>query len=117
MLAAAVEVMASCGAQRERLVAALGPCISASGYQVGEDVAAALRDRGLGACVQPDGTGRYHADLAAAVARQLLAQGLTAGSVAPPRAWTDGGTTYFSDRAQRPCGRFALVARLARHDS
>jgi len=26
---------------------------------------------------------------------------------------TDGGERFFSDRAQRPCGRFALVARRA----
>jgi hypothetical protein len=24
---------------------------------------------------------------------------------------TDGGEVFFSDRAHRPCGRFALVAR------
>jgi hypothetical protein len=27
------------------------------------------------------------------------------------RQVTDGGAEFFSDRAQRPCGRFALIAK------
>ena len=36
----------------------------------------------------------------------------TAGASTPPDAGADDGGLFFSDRTARPCGRFALVARL-----
>jgi polyphenol oxidase len=110
--AVAVETMAALGARPERCRAAMGPCISARAYQVGEEVAVALRDAGCDASVVPDGEGRYHADLATATRTHLIAAGLRSEHVALPTAWTDDGTVVFSDRAERPCGRFSLAARL-----
>ena len=86
-------------------------------YQVGDDVAGALRDSGGAEFIAPDGTGRYLADLAAMNVAQPELAGIPADKIEGPPAWTDGGSTFFSDRAQRPCGRFALVARLANVDS
>jgi copper oxidase (laccase) domain-containing protein len=48
----------------------------------------------------------------AANRQQLVASGVRSDHIA------DSGTTtsdeaFFSDRVQRPCGRFALLARLA----
>jgi polyphenol oxidase len=109
---AAVEAMTALGAQPARCHAAMGPCISARAYQVGDEVAEALCDAGSAHAVVPDGTGRFLADLAGAQRTQLVAAGLCADHVTPPTSWTDGGKRFFSDRAERPCGRFALTARL-----
>jgi hypothetical protein len=105
--------MAELGAQPARCRAAMGPCISTTGYQVGDDVAAALAAAGCATAVVPDGTGRHLADLADAARTQLVDAGLREERVDLPTSWTDGGTRFFSDRARRPCGRFALAARLA----
>lgn len=113
----AVASMRAAGAVPGRCHAAMGPCISALGYQVGDEVAAALRDAGCGAAIAPDGTGRHLADLAAATRTLLVGAGLADDRISSPPAATDGGVRYFSDRAARPCGRFALVARLVRAGS
>ncbi len=60
---------------------------------------------------RPGGDGRWRVDLMAANQQQLVLAG-----VAPAHIFDCGVTTadddYFSDRAARPCGRFALLARL-----
>jgi polyphenol oxidase len=109
---AAIDAMVSLGAAPSRVSVAMGPCISAATYQVGEEVAIALCDAGLADAVVPDGTGLHLADLSGACRSQLVACGVAAASVTMPFAWTDGGATFYSDRAARPCGRFALAARL-----
>jgi copper oxidase (laccase) domain-containing protein len=113
----AVDAMVALGGRPARIRAAMGPCVSQAAYQVGDDVAAALADAGCGTAVVPDGTGRHLADLAAATRTQLLGAGVRDDAVDLPTSWTDAGTRFFSDRAQRPCGRFALAARLARASS
>ena len=110
---AALDAMRVLGARPERCRAAMGPCISAGAYQVGDDVAEALGEAGCAGAVVPDGTGRHLADLAGATRDHLLAAGVSAEGVDLPTSSTDGGARFFSDRAQRPCGRFALAARLA----
>jgi YfiH family protein len=112
VVASTLAQMAELGAEPQRCVAAMGPCISGTGYQVGEEVAAALHDAGCAAAVRPDGAGRFLADLSVACRLQLAARGVPATSVVLPTAFTDGGRRFFSDRAARPCGRFALAARL-----
>jgi YfiH family protein len=115
--AATVGAIEALGGEPSRCRAVIGPCISGLAYQVGDDVAGALRDSGGAEFIAPDGTGRYLADLAAMNVAQLELAGIPADKIEGPPAWTDGGSTFFSDRAQRPCGRFALVARLANVDS
>lgn len=112
----ALRAMQGCGARPRRVRAFLGPAVHPDRYQVSEDVLRALSaavypealDRSV---ARPDGPGRWLVDLIAANRQQLMAGGVPAGHI------TDsGGTTadegFFSDRAQRPCGRFALLARL-----
>lgn len=113
--AVAVELAVSLGARPDAVTALLGPCISAAAYQVGDDVADAFAAAGCSSCVAPDGTGRHLADLRAANARQLVAAGVHESRVLTTTRSTDGGATLFSDRARRPCGRFALAARLRTH--
>ena len=60
---------------------------------------------------RPDGPGHWLVDLPAVNRQQLLEAGVPAEHIVEQRATTDDDA-YFSDRAQRPCGRFALLARL-----
>ncbi len=96
----------------EGTVAFLGPAVHPARYQVGDEVAEALCPDGPDPDVaRPDGPGHWLVDLDSANRHRLVAAGLD-----PARILSAGGSTadadYFSDRAARPCGRFALLARL-----
>lgn len=112
---AAVEAMAGLGGDPARIVAGIGPAITADRYQVGDEVAAAARDC-FGAHVddvaRPDGTGRWLFDQWAANRRILVDAGVPPRNIEVSPVGTGPGTPFFSDRAQRPCGRFAALARL-----
>jgi YfiH family protein len=112
----ALEAMAVLGAIPERVVAFIGPGVHPAHYQVDQGVYEALAQAAapmpLSAEVaRPDGPGHWLVDLMAANRQQLLQAGVT-----PEHIFDCGVTTsdddYFSDRAARPCGRFALLARL-----
>jgi YfiH family protein len=141
---ATLAAMAGLGARPERVLAGLGPAIAPDRYQVGEDVATEVRryfgpgaeardggggdnpsggpGRDTGAVLRPDGTGRWLLDLWAANRRQLADAGVPDGQIhvaAVPTGPDPGGKDpgrFFSDRTARPCGRFALVARLTHPD-
>jgi YfiH family protein len=87
----------------------LGPCISAEAYQIGPEVAEHFAN--VPGAVTPDAGDRSRLDLRCVAVAQLLALDVVDSHVTVASQSTDGGTTFFSDRAQRPCGRFALVAR------
>ncbi len=87
----------------------LGPCISKDAYQVGPEVAEHFTT--VAGAVTPDTGDRARLDLRLVAVAQLLALGLSEDHVTVATQSTDGGETFFSDRANRPCGRFALVAR------
>jgi polyphenol oxidase len=113
---AALRAMQESGAEAGRIRAFVGPAVHRDRYQVSEEVPQALR-----AVVEPsplhpdvarpDGPGHWLVDLVAANRQQLVA-----GGVQQEQIVACGTTTtdelFFSDRAQRPCGRFALLARL-----
>jgi YfiH family protein len=121
--AAAVDAMTGLGAVPERIVAGIGPAISADRYQVGAEVAQAARDAfgaaaeggtvgdGTEAVIRPDGTGRWLFDLPAANRLVLRESGLREEHIHATQYVTGTGV-FFSDRSARPCGRLALVARL-----
>jgi copper oxidase (laccase) domain-containing protein len=129
---AALHAMQGLGARPGRIQAAIGPAVAADRYQVGPEVAAAA-ERFFGGntsgILRPDGSGRWLFDLPAANRRviresgvpdsQIAGSGLSTASQAAARPGMTGpGMTspgpelFFSDRAARPCGRFAAVARL-----
>jgi copper oxidase (laccase) domain-containing protein len=87
----------------------IGPCISGEAYQVGPEVANYFTT--VPGALVPDGTDRSRLDLRQVAIAQLLDHGVTDDHVVVSRQTTDGGETFFSDRAQRPCGRFGLVAK------
>jgi YfiH family protein len=92
-----------------QVMAFFGPSISAEGYQVGPEVAVHFAH--LPGAVTPDAGDRSRLDISLVATRQLLDGGVPDISVVGCQQVTDGGEVFFSDRAQRPCGRFALVAR------
>jgi YfiH family protein len=111
---AAVEHLVALGASPERLVVGIGPAIQAERYQVGEEVVDAAR-HAFGArlddVVRDDGTGRWQFDLWRANRVVLADAGVLDANVHLAALGTDDGD-FFSDRAERPCGRFAVLARL-----
>ncbi len=129
---AALHAMQALGARPERIRAAIGPAVAADRYQVGPEVAAAA-DRYFGGntagIMRPDDSdsspaGRWLLDLPAANRRviresgvpdsQISGSGLTTASRAASGESRNspGPELFFSDRAARPCGRIAAVARL-----
>jgi polyphenol oxidase len=115
---ATLRALTARGAQPARVRAYLGPAVAPERYQVGPEVVDALAGAVAPAALQaavarPDdgAPGRARVDLVAAVRQQLLAAGVHADHVFESGA-TTADPSFFSDRAARPCGRFALLARL-----
>ncbi len=89
----------------------IGPSISRESYQVGPEVAEAFAH--IDGAVFADGGDRSRLDLRLVATRQLIDAGVAEDRIALSREVTDGGAVFFSDRAQRPCGRFSVVAKRA----
>ncbi|QGG96882.1 peptidoglycan editing factor PgeF [Actinomarinicola tropica] len=113
---AAVEAMRRLGARPSEIRGGIGPAIAPARYQVGPEVAEAARAAFGGDAdrlVEPDGSGRWTFDLWSANRLQLDTAGVPQEQVAVAALDTVDGP-FFSDRAVRPCGRFAALARLRR---
>jgi polyphenol oxidase len=112
----ALRVMQEQGARAGGVHAFLGPAVHRDRYQVSDEVpralAAAVHPADLEPAVtRPDGPGHWLVDLVAANRQQLIAGGVRSERIVDCGA-TTGDEAFFSDRARRPCGRFALLARL-----
>jgi hypothetical protein len=99
------------------LLTGIGPAIGAASYEIGAaeaaQVTAAFGSAGE-RLLRPSRPGHALFDLAGAIRGQLRAAGVPAGNVYDLAVDTRTNTDdFFSDRAARPCGRFAAVARLA----
>jgi polyphenol oxidase len=108
VLAATVARMRSeFGTDAADLVAGVGPCVGYDSYEVGDAEADAL-DAVLPGFTKASRPGHRYLDVGGAVERQLadLGVGTVHRMAVDTRASTD---TFFSDRAQRPCGRFMAV--------
>ena len=128
---AALAAMCSLGTRPRDVIAGIGPSVAAGSYQVGEEVAGAARDafgeEAAGAAQEDSGQqaqallwpaptggpGQWLFDLPAANRHILRAAGVPDGQihVAATPTGPDPGL-FFSHRAERPCGRFAMAARL-----
>lgn len=123
--AAALAEMTALGARPGAVLAGIGPAIAASRYQVGDEVAGQVTGYLGEEVLRPDGTGRWLLDLPGANRLALRRAGVPDAQIHTTHAVT-GGTVaagddpedgmFFSDRTARPCGRLALVARLAGPD-
>jgi polyphenol oxidase len=113
--AAAVTAMAAIGAHPESTLAAIGPAIAPERYEVGDDVVSAAYDAfgdDAGMVITDLPNGRHCFDLWSANRLVLAEAGVSADNILSGEEPTGAGTPYFSDRTQRPCGRFAAIARL-----
>ncbi|MES2754657.1 MAG: peptidoglycan editing factor PgeF [Pseudomonadota bacterium] len=74
---AALDAMEALGAQRERIVAAIGPTIARASFEVGEDLIAHFTDADpANARFLSDGAGQRHFDLEGYVAHRLAVAGV-----------------------------------------
>ena len=114
---AALTAMRSLGASAHSMVAGIGPAISPTAYQVGDQVTTAARQafgQQADGLLKPAGPGRWTFDLWAANRLTLRTAGVPDSQIHLAAAPTGPGPgLFFSHRAEQPCGRFALVARLA----
>jgi polyphenol oxidase len=113
--AAAVAAMRRLGSDPADIVAGVGPAIDPARYQVGPEVQAAVTGAfgdAARSCIRPDTgkDGRWLLDLWAANRIVLRNAGLREENIHVTTISTGG--EFFSDRAERPCGRLALLARL-----
>jgi hypothetical protein len=114
--AAAVTAMQSLGSRPADIIAGIGPAIGPDTYQVGEEAIGEVRrsfgaDAGL--VLRPDGAGKALLDLWAANRLTLREAGVPGQQIHVAAVPTGPGPgRFFSHRAERPCGRFALIARL-----
>ncbi len=117
--AAAVAAMRTLGSRPADVIAGIGPAIPAVRYQVGPDVHQAVTQAfGSALFIRPDAVpDRWRLDLWAANRFVLTEAGVPAPQIHTtdiPTGRTEpaGPGHFFSDRAARPCGRLALIARL-----
>jgi polyphenol oxidase len=116
---AALAAMCSLGTRPPDVIAGIGPSVAAGSYQVGEEVAGAAREafgQQAQALLRPaatGGPGQWLFDLPAANRHVLRTAGVPDGQIHVAATPTGPGPgLFFSHRAERPCGRFALAARL-----
>jgi polyphenol oxidase len=119
VLAAAVRVLRErYGSAPAALRAAVGPGISARHYEVGPDVADALRAsaRDSATCLRRGAGDRWHVDLAGLLRLQLLALGVPNDAIESSAACThEDSVRFFSHRRDgAAAGRHALLAGFAR---
>ena len=113
----AISAMCELGARPARVHTYLGPAVHPDLYQVDDPVRTALADAVAPEMLahgvaRPDGPGHWRVDLVAANRQQLGLAGVSSSAIASSELSTND-EAYFSDRATRPCGRFALLAQLA----
>jgi polyphenol oxidase len=119
--AAAVATMEKLGSRPADIVAGVGPAMDPARYQVGPDVYTAVAEafgHAADSLLRPDPEQDQHwfLDLWAANRLVLTEAGLREENVhvtdIPTGPAPLASPEFFSDRAARPCGRLALVARL-----
>jgi YfiH family protein len=100
------------GSSPADLRAAVGPCIGAGAYEIDQVALEEVRAAFAGAHLAPTRPGRARFDLRSAVVQRLVDAGVRAEQIEVVPATTDACPDLYSHRAERPCGRFALVASL-----
>lgn len=114
---AAVNTMITLGATPKDIRVGIGPAVSPAAYQVGEEVRDAAAEQfgsRLNQVLRPDPTtaNKWLFDLFRSNQLHLRDAGVPDAQIELPHQTTGESTPFFSDRAARPCGRFALVATL-----
>lgn len=101
-------------ASTPRLIAAIGPCISADHFEVGPEVAQAFEDAGLDAAILQHPGRKPHIDLPEAARMELLAAGLAMQDIEPGTlcTWRQNEDFYSHRREQGNTGRLAAIIAL-----
>ncbi|HVX84025.1 MAG TPA: peptidoglycan editing factor PgeF [Phycisphaerae bacterium] len=111
----AVRVMGEAGVRGEDLAAAIGPCISAEHFEVGEEVVEAFGKAELGeAVVRRDDWARPHVDLQEAVRRQLERAGVGRIDGNALCTYRDAREFFSHRRDAGKTGRMAAVIGITR---
>jgi YfiH family protein len=107
-------MIARLGSHAADIVAAIGPSVSASTYQVGDEVAKKMEVSFGPAAAEfvTAGEGGYRIDLPRACRLSLREAGLKDDCIHATGLVTGEDGCFFSHRAVQPCGRFAMLARL-----
>jgi polyphenol oxidase len=108
---AALKAMLAAGARRDRVVAALGPCIAGASYEVPADLRAQV-DRQVPGVATTTSWGTPALDLAAGVVAVLRDAGVETVTSSTVDTWTD--PDHYSYRREGRTGRFAAVIRPLR---
>ena len=98
--AAAIEEMSRRGSRIDDLHVAIGPAIGVERFEIGLEVAAAMRDSGLAAAVQSRSP-RPHADLHRATCLRVIAAGVRESLVDGAPECTASSFRFFSHRRDR----------------
>jgi YfiH family protein len=112
---AAIETMGKLGAQPPDILAAIGPAVDPEIYEVGPEVATAAVECFGGDAddvLTTNAEGSFFFDLSEANRRILHDCGVLSEHIHLSGVPTGGDGPFFSDRAARPCGRFAVLVRL-----
>ncbi len=96
---AAVSHLESLGADREDLLAAIGPAIGPARFEIGPEVADEFDRSGLGSCVRT-GTPRPHADLFDAAMHRLMKANIPNVSIDGVSCCTSEDPRFFSHRGE-----------------
>jgi hypothetical protein len=95
--------------------AGIGPCIGTSSYEIGGPALDEVRHAFGDDLLESSRPGHARFDLVGAIRRRLAAAGVPGDRVDVAGIDTFARTgDVFSDRAERPCGRFMLAAALRR---
>ena len=110
---AAIDALRQEGCDISRALAAVGPCIRGAHFEIGDEVADALRNANLPACLAPtrNAQGKLHADLALAVRVQLERAGVHPANIDadPPCTFADAARFFSYRRDGARSGRLAAV--------
>jgi YfiH family protein len=109
IVAKTLRTLHEAGAAPPRITAAVGPCISAEHFEVGEEVAVEFANHGLADAIRPVPNQKPHIDLQHAVRTQLQQAGVTAIDTHPFCTFRDAADFYSHRRDHGTTGRMAAV--------
>lgn len=114
VLGATVDTMRSeFGSEPAELMAGIGPSIKGACYEIGGDALESTREALGDELLTPTSPGHASFDLLEGVRLRLEAAGVKPTNIEQAgTTTTDAPDLFFSDRRERPCGRFMLVAAL-----
>jgi YfiH family protein len=110
---AALVALRETGVDPRTCIAAIGPCISAAHFEIGPEVAVALREADLAQSIVAPGVHgpKHHADLALAVRMQLERFGVAPANIDadPPCTYADAARFFSYRRDGARSGRLAAI--------